>query len=252
MIQSAAQSDIGRKRQTNQDYFLANSGCQLYVVADGLGGHAAGAVAARLSVTAIADFIQLAGASADVSWPFGYNLQFPFEHNVLRTAILIANMKVCHLAEEREDCSGMGSTVVLVWVRGQTAFWTHVGDSRLYLFRNGQLQQLSEDHSLVQEQLRRGIISPAEALTHSLRHVVTRAIGSRDPLDIEIHELSLHEGDHLLLCCDGLSDKVSNQQIHQQMSTGRDLQTCCQSLIDAANEAGGEDNITAVLLRYTD
>src|SRR5262245_30433053 len=249
MIYSASLSDTGRKRQTNQDCHLVNARSGLYLVADGLGGHAAGAVAARLTVTSIDDFVALVNASAEVSWPFGYSLQISFEQNALRTAVLLANLKVCHSAEEREDCSGMGSTVVAFWVRGNTAFWTHVGDSRIYQLRGGELRQLSEDHSLVQEQLRRGIIKPEEVKQHTLKHVVTRAIGTRDPLEVVVQQETLQPGDCYLLCCDGLTDLVSDEQIQRLIGDGRNLESSSRALIDAANEAGGEDNITVVLLR---
>jgi len=252
MINSATLSDIGRRRQTNQDCSLANPESGLYLVADGLGGHAAGAVAARLTASTIDDFVGLVSASAEVSWPFGYCLQISFEQNALRTAVLLANLKVCHAAEEREDCSGMGSTVVAFWARGETAFWTHVGDSRLYQLRDAELRQLSEDHSLVQEQLRRGIITPKEAQNHALRNVVTHAVGTRDPLDVQVQEQPLRHGDCYLLCCDGLTDLVSHDRIHRILTRGLSLQSTCQALVDAANEAGGEDNITVVLVRVGD
>ena len=144
----------------------------------------------------------------------------------------------------------MGSTVVAVWIRNHKAFWTHVGDSRLYLLRGGELRQLSEDHTLVQEQFKRGIISAEELKTHSLRHVVTRAVGSRDRFEVEVQELSLKAGDLFLLCCDGLSDKVEQQELKSILLEGQDLQARCQSLVDAANRTGGDDNITVVLLHY--
>ena len=252
MIRSASLSDIGRKRQSNQDCLLTNPSSGLYLVADGLGGHAAGAVAARLTVSAIDDFVSLVSASAEVSWPFGYSLQISFEQNALRTAVLLANLKVCHSAEEREDCSGMGSTVVAFWARGKTAFWTHVGDSRLYQLRGGDLRQLSEDHSLVQEQLRRGIITQEEMKHHALKHVVTRAIGTRDPLEVNVQEQTLRTGDCYLLCCDGLTDLVPNQQIQKLVGSGEDLDASCRALVAAANEAGGDVNITVVLIRVGD
>jgi len=249
MIHSAALSDTGRKRQTNQDSHLANPSSGLYLVADGLGGHAAGAVASRLTVSSIDDFVSLVSASAEVSWPFGYNLQISFEQNALRTAVMLANLKVCHSAEEREDCSGMGSTLVALWVRGDAAFWTHVGDSRIYRLRSGEFRQLSEDHSLVQEQLRRGIITAEEVRHHTLKNVVTRAIGTRDPLEVNVQQQTLRTGDCYLLCCDGLTDVVPPEQIQSLMGSGQDLEGSCRALVEAANEAGGEDNITVVLVR---
>jgi len=244
MIESAALSDVGKKRKTNQDYYLQNSKNDLYLVADGMGGHAAGAEAAQLTATSIDQFIVQADASPEVTWPFGYNIQMPFEHNVLRTAVLLANLKVCHAAELTEHFAGMGSTLVAVWIRNDRAFWCHVGDSRLYRYRGTELRQLTE------EQLKRGVITAEEARTHSLRHVVTRAVGSREHFEVEVREQSLEPGDLLLLCCDGLSDKLENQELQRIISDGKDIQGTCQTLVDAANRAGGDDNITVVLLRY--
>jgi protein phosphatase len=250
MIKCAALSDVGRKRKTNQDCYLENAQTGLYLLADGMGGHAAGAEAARLAVATVDDFIKPVDASPEVSWPFGYDMQTSFEHNVLRTSLLLANLRVCHAAELSEQFAGMGSTLVAVWIRGNKAFWTHVGDSRLYLLRNEELRQLTEDHSLVQEQLRQGIITAEEARTHSLRHVVTRSVGSRDHFKVEVQERTLEEGDLFLLCCDGLTDKVEDQELRQILLAGKNLESTCRSLVNAANEAGGDDNITVVLLRY--
>jgi PPM family protein phosphatase len=250
MIKSAALSDIGKKRKTNQDYHLENSQTGLYLVADGMGGHAAGAEAAKLTVTTIDDFIRPVDVSPEVSWPFGYDIRTSFEHNVVRTALLLANLRVCNAAELSEHFAGMGSTLVAVWIRGNNAFWTHVGDSRLYLLRGKELQQLTEDHSLVQEQLKQGIISPEEAKTHSLRHVVTRSVGRRDDFKVEVNEQPLETGDLVLLCCDGLTDNVENKELQRILMHGQDLEATCRTLVQAANEAGGDDNITVVLLRY--
>lgn len=250
MIESAAISDVGKKRKTNQDCYLQNSKTDLYLVVDGMGGHAAGGEAAKLTVSTFDDFITQADASPEVSWPFGYNIQTPFEYNVLRTAALLANLKVCHAAELTEHFAGMGSTMVAVWVRGNRAFWSHVGDSRLYCLRGVELQQLTEDHTLVQEQLKQGIITTEEARIHSLRHVVTRALGSREHFEVEVREQLLEPGDLLMLCCDGLSDKVQNEELQRILLDLQHLEATCQNLVDAANRAGGDDNITVVLLRY--
>jgi serine/threonine protein phosphatase PrpC len=252
MIKSAALSDVGKKRKANQDRYLENSKTGLYLVADGMGGHAAGAEAAQLTVTTIDDFIRPADVSQEISWPFGYDIQMSFERNVLRTALLLANLRVCHTAELTEHLAGMGSTLVAVWIRGNGAFWAHVGDSRLYLLRSEQLQQLTEDHTLVQEQLKQGIITSEEAKTHSLRHIVTRSVGNRDHFTVEVKEQPLEAGDLLLLCCDGLTDKVETEELRRILLNGEDLEATCRALVDAANNAGGDDNITVVLLRYDD
>src|SRR5258705_5993347 len=238
MIKSAALSDVGKKRKTNQDCYLENSQTGLYLVADGMGGHVAGAEAAKLTVTTIDDFIRPVDVSPEVSWPFGYDIQTSFEPNVVRTALLLANLRVCHAAELSEHFAGMGSTLVAVWIRGNNAFWTHVGDSRLYLLRDKELKQLTEDHSLIQEQLKQGIITPEEAKTHSLRHVVTRSVGNREHFKAEVNEQALETGDVFLLCCDGLTDKVENQELQRILMHGQDLEATCRTLVHAANEAG--------------
>lgn len=251
MIEHAALSDIGGKRQTNQDRHLVNPTSQLYLVADGMGGHAGGEVASQITVDTINDFVALTFESDEMTWPFGYNVQVPHEHNALRTAVMLANLMVCKASEEMTQYSGMGSTVVGVWMRSDKAFCFHVGDSRLYLLRGNQLQQLTEDHSLVQEQIKGGIITAQQAENHTWRHVVTRAIGSRERYPIEVQEQRLEAKDQLLLCTDGLSDMLKPEKIREILVSERDLHSAGRKLIEAANEAGGEDNITVLLLQYT-
>lgn len=250
MILSAALTDTGRRRTNNQDCYLINAERQLYLLADGMGGHAAGAVAARLTVDTVNGFLARAGDARTLAWPFGYDVQIPYEHNILKTAVLLANLKVAQSAQETEEYAGMGSTVVAVWIQNGRMVYTHVGDSRLYLLRQGRLRQLTVDHSLVQEQVKRGVITPEDARTHRLRHVVTRAIGSSDRLEVEVQEEELRDGDLVLLCCDGLSDKVGDGEIGSILLEGDALEGICGRLIDAANAAGGDDNITAVLIEY--
>lgn len=227
-----------------------DSQSNLYLLADGMGGHAAGAVASDITVNTINDFVSLANESREMTWPFGYNIQVAFEHNVLQTATMLANLKVSQASEEMEKYAGMGSTLVALWIRGDTAFYCHIGDSRLYLLRGKELDQLTEDHTLVQEQLKKGIIQPEQLKDHTLRHIVTRAIGIRERLQVEVQEKKLESNDQLLVCCDGLSDKVEHEKIRDILLAGRDLNSTCKELIDAANLAGGEDNITAILLQY--
>jgi PPM family protein phosphatase len=251
MIQGAARSDRGKKRLVNQDCYLIDDRLQLYLLADGMGGTGGGEEASKLTVSTIYGFVHLTDDASELTWPFGYDLEASFEKNLLRTAVLLANLKVCRASEEMEQFAGMGSTVVMVWIRADKAFWTHIGDSRLYLFRGGALQQLSEDHSLVQEQLRLGLINQAEAEVHSLRHVITKAIGSRERFEVDVQEHVLESGDLLMLCCDGLSNCVKKSKMEEILQKGEELSTACEMLVDAANEAGGIDNITVVLCQYT-
>ena len=250
MIRSAAITDQGLKRKTNQDCHRSNDQNQLYLVADGMGGHKAGEVASALAVDTVEDFVRLATGIQEFTWPFGYDSRSLFEHNVLNTAVRLANSKVFQAAEQQEKFAGMGSTLLLVWVRGQKAFYTHIGDSRIYLLKKNRLQQLTEDHSLVQEQLALGIITRDQVRDHSLRHVVTRAVGINQPTEIEIGELDLASEDTLVLCTDGLTDRLEDNTLQEILQKDSDLHTACQNLVDAANRAGGDDNITILLLRF--
>jgi protein phosphatase len=250
MIEIVAKSDIGEMHKVNQDSYLISLEGQYCILADGMGGAAGGALASELAVTTISDFIQIADSSTNVSWPFGYDVHFSFEYNAITTAIRLANLKICRAAEENDFHLGMGSTVVVVWVRGDRAFWSHLGDSRLYLKRGTILQQLSEDHSLVQEQLKLGIITQEEAKTHTFRHIVTQALGSREISVVKVSEQSLQSGDMLLLTSDGLWDSLKSEQLLNLIQAEEHLDEICKDLIEAANTAGGNDNITAILLRY--
>jgi PPM family protein phosphatase len=250
MFESAALSDAGRKRQSNEDYYLINEEAGLCMLADGMGGHSAGEIASRMAITAIDEFVALANEPHEMTWPFGFNVHIPYEHSVLKTAVLVANLRVTQSAEQAIQYSGMGCTLVLCWIRGETAFFTSVGDSRLYLFRKGELRQLTEDDTLVQEQIKQGVITAEEAKVHRLRHVVTKAVGARGRLEVEVDELPLEANDLLLMLSDGVTDKLSDTELCRLLVSTPDLSQCCRALIDAANAAGGEDNSTAVLLRY--
>ena len=249
MVEWAVLSDIGTNRQTNEDSYLVDPEKQLYVVADGMGGQAAGEVASKLAVSVISDFIENAEKPSELTWPFGYNVSLLYQHNVLKTAILLANSRVLQKAEQMEKDAGMGTTLVAVWVQQQTAHYSHVGDCRLYLLKKGELAQLTEDHTLVQEQLNRGIITQEEMEHHALRHVVTKSIGGRENVELEVKELPLAVGDQLLLCSDGLSSSLGNEDISRILQSEADLKIACEQLIRSALEAGSQDNITAVLLR---
>ncbi|HSR68001.1 MAG TPA: Stp1/IreP family PP2C-type Ser/Thr phosphatase [Acidobacteriota bacterium] len=248
MTKYAALSDTGRKRSSNQDAWFADVERGLFLLADGMGGHAAGEVAAELTVRTFKEFASLVMEDREVTWPFGYDAQAGFEGNLLRTAARLANLKVCSAAEERSQHAGMGSTLVCLWLHQQEAFYCHVGDSRLYLYRKGELRQLTEDHSLVQEQMRAGLISASTARRHALRHVVTRAIGSQESFQPDVDRRPLQTDDVFLLCSDGLNDRLEDPEIASLLDED-DLEASCRRLVHAANKAGGEDNVTVVLVR---
>ncbi|HXK60562.1 MAG TPA: Stp1/IreP family PP2C-type Ser/Thr phosphatase [Acidobacteriota bacterium] len=250
MVNCAALTDVGRKRHINQDFMVLNRSSALYILADGMGGHSSGEVAAKVAANAVNDFVTMANEPQEMTWPFGYSATIPYEYNVLKTAVSLANLKVCHLAELEEQYAGMGSTLVAVWIRADKAFYCYVGDSRIYLLRDRQFTQLSEDETLVRELLHRGVITPEEAKNHQMRHVVTRAIGMRGRLDVDVREQKLRPGDLIMLCSDGLTDRVSDAELCQELTREASLDELCRSVVNLANQAGGDDNITVILLRY--
>lgn len=244
-----ARTDVGRKRKGNEDSFIVNEDEGLFVVADGMGGHAAGEVASRMAVESIEEFVRLTGSDREITWPFEIDETLPLDANRLKIAIRLANRKVIKLPEERHEYQGMATTVVAALFSEPTAFIAHVGDSRAYRLRDGELVQLTNDHSWVNEQVVSGVITSSQARTHPLRNVVTRAVGSRWDLQVDILREPIEEGDVYVLCSDGLSSMIEDRQIADALASAPDAQTACATLIDQANEAGGEDNITVIVIR---
>ena len=246
-----ALSDIGRKRKGNEDSYSLNPEQELFVVADGMGGHAAGEVASRMAVDAINEFVTISGGSDEITWPFGLDDSISYDGNRLKTAIRHANRRLLEATRERSDYEGMATTVAAVLVDGQTANIAHVGDSRIYLWRDGAMTLLTTDHSWVNEQIQSGVISPEQARSHPLRNVVTRALGGRADLAVDVQSRPVGPGDVLLLCSDGLTTMVGDEDIARLLGeSGGDLGLAARALVDAANEHGGEDNITVVLVRF--
>jgi protein phosphatase len=235
-------------RNHNEDWYLIDDDSLLYQIADGMGGHAAGDEASQLTVETIADFVGLAAAAREITWPFGYDIHSGFEHNVLRTGVMLANVRVFRVAGEMNRYSGMGSTAVVLWIPKGTAYFAHVGDSRLYLLRDNELSRLTRDHSLVQQQLDSGMITAAQAEDHALRHVVTRAVGMQAALEVDTGQIEVIPGDQFLLCTDGLTDELKEEQLSDILKGSKSPEQCCNTLVEAAREAGGKDNITAMVV----
>ena len=250
-ISYQAVTDVGRKRKGNEDSLFVNPEQSLFVVADGMGGHAAGEVASRLAVDAINEFICLTGDDEEITWPFGLDETISYDGNRLKTAIRYANRKVLEATKEKSEYEGMATTVAAVLVDGDSANLGHVGDSRIYLIRNGAINQLTTDHSWVNEQIVGGMISPDQARTHPLRNVVTRALGGKSDLQVDMKVHKIEPGDMLLLCSDGLTTMMPDEEIARVMSQAKnDVEKATRELVAAANAKGGEDNITVVMLRF--
>jgi serine/threonine protein phosphatase PrpC len=250
-ISCEARSDVGRKRKGNEDSLARNEEQHLYVVADGMGGHAAGEVASRVAVEAIEEFVALTGGNEEITWPFGLDETISYDGNRLKTAIRHANRKVLEATRERSELEGMATTVAAVLVDDDVANIAHVGDSRIYLWSAGELRLLTSDHSWINEQVQSGVISAEQARSHPLRNVVTRALGGRSELVVDVQSRRMERNDVLLLCSDGLTTMVPDAEIARILAeSDTDLAAAAQALVDAANERGGEDNITVLLVRF--
>ena len=238
------------KRPHNEDAIEISESLNLYAVADGMGGHAAGEVASRTAIETLSAFIAAATTDRDFTWPFGFDKKVSLSENVLLTGFQLANRKVCQLSSENDKYQGMGTTLASLFIPGRNAYVAHVGDSRVYRLRDGVLRQVTSDHSWVNEQLQRNIITEDEARNHRWRNVITRALGNRLDLEIDILCLEAVPGDVYLLCSDGLSGMIPDELIAEIMHNGADdLEAISGALIAAANEAGGQDNISAIVVK---
>jgi serine/threonine protein phosphatase PrpC len=250
MIQAYGRTDVGRRRKVNEDSFLVSPETSLYAVCDGMGGHNAGEVASRMAIETIAAFITRSAVEKEITWPWGLDANLSFDANRLKTAIRLANARVFQAADNREELTGMGTTVVTALVSGDTMTVGSAGDSRCYLVRNGELKQLTRDDSWVSAALGEGILNSDDVERHPLRNVITKAVGARDAIDLDVLEHDLKPGDVVLLCSDGLHGMIGDQEIARILeSSPGSLEEASARLVDAANEAGGRDNVTVVLLR---
>lgn len=254
MLEAHGRTDVGRRRKLNEDSFLVDTNVNLFAVCDGMGGHNAGEVASRIAIETLAAFIRKShGEEKDITWPYGLEKELSFEANRLKTAIRLSNKRVFKTADNREDYTGMGTTAVAALVNGRTLTIGSVGDSRCYLVRDGKLTQLTRDDSWVSAAWAEGILTPEEIERHPLRNVITKAIGAKDTLDVDIIEQGLVNGDLAFLCSDGLHGLVHDKDLLRLLTPPTiPLEEATARLVDAANAAGGKDNVTVVIVRYTD
>jgi protein phosphatase len=254
MLEAFGQTDVGRRRKLNEDNFLVDTEVNLFAVCDGMGGHNAGEVASKLAIETLAAFIRKsAGEDKDITWPYGLERDLSYEANRMKTAIRLANKRVFKAADNREDYTGMGTTCVAALASGNILTIGSVGDSRCYLVRDGQLTQLTRDDSWVSAAWAEGILTAAEIEKHPLRNVITKAVGAKDSLDIDTVEHEFAPGDVALICSDGLHGMIGDQKILDLLTPmPASLEEATTRLIDAANEAGGKDNVSVVLVRFTE
>lgn len=251
MIDAHGATDPGPVRKTNEDTFFSDPALQLFIVADGLGGHAAGEVASKLAVETISGFVRRIDEEGELSWPYGIEPTLSFAGNLLRTAVHLANRRVFRAAERDDEYTGMATTVVAALISGSRMAVASAGDSRLYLFAGGSLSRLTRDDTwaatilATQEDSVRGTVSP-----RLMRHVLTNVVGSREQADVHLNEYDLRGGETLLLCSDGLHGVVEDDTIAGMLAAGGTPAEVVPRLIDAALTSGAKDNVTAILARY--
>lgn len=246
-VSASARSDVGRARATNEDFFAIQPDHQLYLVADGMGGHGNGEVASRLATISVCESIAEAPKS-------GWGRESAVEpvQQTLREALETANKAVFKAVAEDSELTGMGATMVAMMFLDHQAVVAHVGDSRIYRLRSGRFDQLTEDHTWVGQQVAAGELSLEEARSHPFRNVVTRALGGEANLEVELASHSIELGDVYLLCTDGLTTVLEDDEIRSIVAEGDELEATCGALIEAANDRGGPDNVTVMLVSFTE
>jgi len=250
-ILSFGATDPGKKRANNEDSFLVNDRLRLYAVADGVGGSEAGEVASRIAVDTIAAAMPDLLGDKDRTPPMGSRNGDVPELDAFLHAVVLANRNIREEAERNHARLGMGTTLTALLLARKRVFLAHIGDSRAYRLRDGTLEQLTNDHSVVAEQVRSGLITPAQARTSPYRHVITQALGIDQEAAPDLTEQPTKPGDTFLLCSDGLTEMVDDGEI-KRILAGSAPHDAAQNLIDAANERGGVDNITAVVVQVVE
>lgn len=245
-IKSFGLSDVGKRREKNEDSFLIREEMGLYVVADGMGGHLGGNIASKMAVDTIFEVMAELEDDPDMTLQDGGVVRAGEYQSHLRYAVRLASKRVYQRALENKALRGMGTTVVVLFFRNNKAYIAHVGDSRAYRIRGNEMIQITKDHSLVGEQIRAGLITEEEARTHRLKNVITRSVGFQEGVDADIDIRVVREGDRFLLCSDGLTNMIRNEDI-RDIVVANDVENGCRRAVDIANERGGDDNITILL-----
>lgn len=249
-VQVAGETDVGQKRNHNEDTFSINEGESLFVVCDGMGGHASGEVASQMAVETIKTFFKDTRDDPEVTWPYKMDRSKQYEENRLTTAIKYANVRIFDAAKKEPKYHGMGTTITALYFIEEGVYRAHVGDSRIYRLRDGEYEQISEDHSLLNDYIKMKKLTPEEIASFPHKNVIVRALGMKESVKVDVLLEKPKSGDVYLMCSDGLSDEVSDERMQEILiSHGSDVQTACHELVQEANRNGGHDNITVVLVR---
>ncbi|HJN73111.1 MAG TPA: Stp1/IreP family PP2C-type Ser/Thr phosphatase [Myxococcota bacterium] len=246
-ITSCGITDVGMKRTNNEDNYLVNDELNLFVCCDGMGGHVGGEYASAIAVNTVEEVLASIETDPDAVSP---EADGPVERTreKLRYAIRLAGKRIFEKASAEPEYKGMGTTALALLLELGNFYIAHVGDSRGYLLREGRIEQLTEDHSLVYQKVKEGVLTPEEAKTHKLRNIITRSLGYMEEVEVDIQVRAVRRGDKFLLCSDGLSNHVSTAEIGELLQRNSPQQTARQ-LVHLACDRGGDDNITVVAVR---
>jgi PPM family protein phosphatase len=253
IVESWTISDVGKQRTVNEDCVYVDSAVGLFLVLDGMGGHRAGEVASRLAMDTISAFYgkHVADSNNHLDIFESYDPSFTYHANLLRQAAFMANRVVLEKSLENEEFLGMGSTVVGMAVRDCTASMINVGDTRLYLIRNGRIEQISRDHTLAEDQVERGLMSREEANDSQLKHILSSVIGVDSRIRIHMDELIIFPGDVFVLCTDGLTAVMNDEEILETLTKNIPSSETLQSIVTEVNFRGGPDNVTLAVASFS-
>lgn len=251
-VTTGAGTDRGRKRLLNEDSLYYNEAMGLFLLADGMGGHKAGEVASKMAIETIVENFKETLSGNDHPVLEEYNKKFLKETNILASSIRLSNHKIYETAQKKKECHGMGATIIAVFLSNNIMSMAYVGDSRIYLIRDSVLKQITTDHSLVAEHIKKGLISKKEARKSRVRNVITRALGMEGSVEVDLDEQVILDNDCLLMCSDGLHDMIEDNEILDMvLSYPKEPQKACDRLLELANEHGGNDNISVILICFS-
>jgi serine/threonine protein phosphatase PrpC len=249
-IEVAGETNVGMKRTHNEDNFSIIEESGLYIVADGMGGHASGEIASKMAVEALREFFVATASDPERTWPYKMDRSKGYEENRLITGIKLANLRIFESAQREPRQRGMGTTIVALFAVEDGVYLAHVGDSRVYRMRDSKLEQLTEDHSLLNDYVKMKRLTPEEIANFPHKNVIVRALGMKDTVKVDTRLEQPRADDMYLLCSDGLSGTVPDGELANILIGTQDLRTAASKLIARANENGGPDNITVVLARW--
>jgi protein phosphatase len=249
-IEVAGETNVGRKRNHNEDNFAIIADYGLFLVADGMGGHAAGEVASKMALDSIQEFFAATQSDPERTWPYKMDRTKGYEENRLITGIKLANLRIYETAQRESKKRGMGTTFVGIFSANDGVYVAHVGDSRVYRFRAGVLEMLTEDHSLLNDYIKMKRLTEEEIANFPHKNVIVRALGMKDTVKVDTRFEVPQAGDTFLLCSDGLSGPVTDPDMQSILTQYPDIKVAASKLIERANENGGPDNITCVLVRW--